>query len=89
MKKIFRGVALHQADIEPSTINIEANIKTKLPTMINQIKNNPATSLRPNHNLPRHHHRHKHNPNLRRKIICSANKNQSTISQGCFLSMRQ
>ncbi len=31
MKKLFRGVALHQSDIEPSTINIEANIKTKAP----------------------------------------------------------
>jgi hypothetical protein len=31
MKKIFRGVALKQAKIEPSKINIEANIKTKMP----------------------------------------------------------
>jgi len=31
MKKIFRGVALAQNDIEPSAINIAANIKTKLP----------------------------------------------------------
>jgi hypothetical protein len=31
MKKIFRGVALKQNKIEPSKINIEANIKTKMP----------------------------------------------------------
>ena len=31
MKKILRGVALAQNRIEPSTININANIKTKLP----------------------------------------------------------
>ncbi len=32
MKKIFRGVALKQNKMEPSKINIEANIKTKMPT---------------------------------------------------------
>lgn len=32
MKKIFRGVALRQNKMEPSKINIEANIKTKMPT---------------------------------------------------------
>lgn len=31
MKKIFRAVALVQNKIEPSSINIEANIKTPLP----------------------------------------------------------
>lgn len=31
MKKIFRGVALKQNKTEPSKINIEANIKTKMP----------------------------------------------------------
>ena len=31
MKKIFRGVALKQNKIEPSKINIDANIKTKMP----------------------------------------------------------
>lgn len=31
MKKILRGVALAQNKIEPSKINIEANIRTKLP----------------------------------------------------------
>jgi hypothetical protein len=33
MKKIFRGVALAQNRIEPSAININANIKTKLPVL--------------------------------------------------------
>jgi hypothetical protein len=31
MKKIFRGVALKQNRIDPSKINIEANIKTQMP----------------------------------------------------------
>lgn len=31
MKKILRGVALAQNRIQPSSININANIKTKLP----------------------------------------------------------
>lgn len=31
MKKVLRGVALAQNKVEPSLININANIKTKLP----------------------------------------------------------
>ena len=31
MKKVFRGVALKQNKMEPSKINIEANIKTRMP----------------------------------------------------------
>ena len=31
MKKIFRGIALAQNKIEPSLVNINANIKTKMP----------------------------------------------------------
>ena len=31
VKKIFRAIALSQKDIDPSTININANIKTKMP----------------------------------------------------------
>lgn len=33
MKKILRGVALAQNGIAPSSININANIKTKLPQL--------------------------------------------------------
>jgi hypothetical protein len=36
MKKVFRGVALTQNNIEPSTININANIKTKLPVFYDE-----------------------------------------------------
>jgi hypothetical protein len=31
MKKLLRGIALSQNNIEPSVININANIKTKMP----------------------------------------------------------
>jgi hypothetical protein len=31
MKKIFRGISLAQKGIEPSTININANIKLPMP----------------------------------------------------------
>lgn len=31
MKKILRGVALAQNRMEPTSININANIKTKMP----------------------------------------------------------
>jgi len=31
MKKVFRGVALAQNKLDPSNINIMANIKTKMP----------------------------------------------------------
>ena len=31
MKKIFRGIALAQNKIEPSMVNINANIRTKMP----------------------------------------------------------
>ena len=31
MKKVLRGIALAQNHIEPSAININANIKTKMP----------------------------------------------------------
>jgi hypothetical protein len=33
MKKLFRAIALAQNKIEPSAININANIKTKLPQL--------------------------------------------------------
>lgn len=36
MKKILRGVALAQNRIEPSSININANIKTKLPVFYDE-----------------------------------------------------
>lgn len=31
MKKVMRGIALVQNNITPSTVNINANIKTKMP----------------------------------------------------------
>jgi hypothetical protein len=36
MKKIFRGIALAQDNIEPSAININANIKTKMPVFYDE-----------------------------------------------------
>ena len=36
IKKVFRAIALLQNDIEPSTININANIRTKNPVFYDE-----------------------------------------------------